>query len=302
MLEKKLETRPQTEIENALEAFNPANYGFAEFGNGWIKEISNLGQVCFAPLGWEHVHKQVEGENGEMVSTLEFIRQLQETVWGMEPRDTVPSNVLSIVSDTGGSIIVAYNPERGFNEKGWLGFVFGFGRRNGILVSHMMGVNETIRGGSIGWHLKVLQAYEALKTHHHAMKWTYDPLRGANARLNIEKLGAIVRRFTIDKYGLSKTELYGNVPTDRFTAEWHLTDPRVHQRVNTVFCGGYSPLTLEKVEKHAYLFVPGILTSSFKAGVNFRIPLFSSSFSTISLGTGSHSSIFSFLEKNTPKT
>lgn len=247
MLQERLEIQHQTEIERALEAFDPKNFGFIELSNGWRKEINDLGPVCFAPLRWEHVHKQVEGKNGEMVPTLEFIRQLQETVWGMEARDTVPSNVLSIISDTGGSIIVAYSPEKGFNRKGWLGFVFGFGGRNGILVSHMMGVNETTRGGSIGWHLKVLQAYEALKTQHYTMKWTYDALRGANARLNIEKLGAIIRQFTIDKYGPLKTELYGNVPTDRFTAEWHLTNPQVHQRVNAVFRGEYNPLTLEKV-------------------------------------------------------
>jgi predicted GNAT superfamily acetyltransferase len=65
-------------------------------------------------------------------------------------------------------------------------------------------------------------------------------MRGANARLNIEKLGATVRELTIDKYGVLISELYGDVPSDRFTAHWDLVAAGTHRRLDDVRVGRYS--------------------------------------------------------------
>ncbi|HET7092931.1 MAG TPA: hypothetical protein VFI22_05615, partial [Thermomicrobiales bacterium] len=64
--------------------------------------------------------------------------------------------------------------------------------------------------------------------------WTFDPMRGANARLNIEKLGATVAELTLDKYGVLRSSLYGDVPSDRFTAHWDLRSPRTLGRLDAV--------------------------------------------------------------------
>jgi predicted GNAT superfamily acetyltransferase len=59
-------------------------------------------------------------------------------------------------------------------------------------------------------------------------------MRGANARLNLEKLGATVRDLTLDKYGVLRSDLYGNVPSDRFTAYWDLVAATTHGRLEDV--------------------------------------------------------------------
>ncbi len=60
------------------------------------------------------------------------------------------------------------------------------------------------------------------------MEWTFDPLEIRNAHLNIHKLGAVVRRYYTDFYGVSSSRLQGGLPTDRLVAEWHLNSPRVN--------------------------------------------------------------------------
>jgi chorismate synthase len=241
-----------TALAAAREALSPDRFGFRAHLHGWQRDFPVLGQVAFATLAWPHnqVHSYDHGPS-ELVNTnaLALLVTLQQRVWGFPPEETVPVNVLSILEDTGGGIIVAYEPEKGFNADGWLGFAIGMGTRSGELYSHMLGVREDVRGtGSLGWCLKVLQAYLAVESGHHAMTWTFDPLRGANARLNIEKLGASMVNLTIDKYGVMRSSLYGEVPTDRFTAYWKLLDPAMHERLHLVRDGHYRQRSDEEID------------------------------------------------------
>ena len=140
----------------------------------------------------------------------------------------------------------------GFNADGWLGFVIAAGGRSGTLVSHMLGVREEQRGTrDLGWHLKLLQGYEALRAGHRSAVWTFDPMRGANARLNLEKLGATVRELTLDKYGVLHSDLYGDVPSDRFTAFWDLVSATTHGRIEDVRTGRYLGPDPGAVRDHA---------------------------------------------------
>ncbi len=54
------------------------------------------------------------------------------------------------------------------------------------------------------------------------IEWTFDPLEIKNAYLNIEKLGAIARRYNENQYGITSSPLQGGLPTDRLVAEWWL--------------------------------------------------------------------------------
>ena len=277
-LEMTRDTRERAEIELAVAALHPERFGLRRHRDGWRKTLPGLGEVVFAPLGWQHAkcasYDLVEGRK-EPLDALRFLVRLQARVWGMPPEELVPVNILAILPDTGGSVLVAYREELGFNADGWLGFAISAGGRSGTLVSHMLGVREEQRGTrDLGWHLKLLQGYEALRAGHRSAVWTFDPMRGANARLNLEKLGATVRELTLDKYGVLRSDLYGNVPSDRFTAYWDLVSATTHGRLEDVRTERYLGPNPELVRDLPEITPVNAerLASTAPAAVRYRIP------------------------------
>ncbi|MDQ3693473.1 MAG: hypothetical protein M3464_07580 [Chloroflexota bacterium] len=238
----------------ALAAFDPLRFGFHPAGTGWIKEFSSLGPVVFAALGWQHARMRSHhaSEHGEItgLDALELVVELQRQTWGMAPEELVPANVLAVLAESGGSVIVAYRRRAGFTVDGWLGFVISLGTDTGTLLSHMLGVRAEARGRhDIGWYLKLVQAHEALRRGYVAASWTFDPMRGVNARLNLEKLGAVVTELTLDKYGTLRSSLYGDVPSDRFTAHWDLLSPATAERIRLIASEGYQALMVAEVQE-----------------------------------------------------
>ena len=205
--ERARDTRERADIELAVAALHPERFGLRRHRDGWREGFPGLGDVVFAPLGWQHAqcmtYDLVDGRREPLDALTPRRPACKRDVWGMPPEELVPVNILAILPDTGGSVLVAYREDAGFNADGWLGFAIAAGGRSGTLVSHMLGVREEQRGTrDLGWHLKLLQGYEALRAGHRSAIWTFDPMRGANARLNLEKLGATVRELTLDKYGV----------------------------------------------------------------------------------------------------
>lgn len=230
----------------ALDAFHPSRFGFAPLAGGWVIELDGLGPVAVAALGWRHAQLDVGGP--VPFDALELVVELQRQTWGMTPEELVPANVLAVLADCGGSVLVAYQRDTGFTVAGWLGFAISLGSCTGTLLSHMLGVRPDARGRhDIGWYLKVLQGYQALRRGYHAASWTFDPMRGANARLNLEKLGGVVKEFTVDKYGTLRSSLYGDVPSDRVTADWDLLSPATARRLHLIAAGQYQPATLAAI-------------------------------------------------------
>ena len=129
--------------------------------------------------------------------------------------------------------------------------------------------------GDVGWYLKLLQGYEALRAGHTAAAWTFDPMRGANARLNLEKLGARASEFTIDKYGVLPSALYGaGVPSDRLTVRWDLTAPATADRIARVFAGRYhgpTPDGVAGIPEATALALDDVLASR-PLRLRYRIP------------------------------
>ncbi len=72
----------------------------------------------------------------------------------------------------------------------------------------------------LGRQLKLRQRDDALARGIDLIEWTFDPLELKNAYFNIERLGAIVRRYVRNQYGISTSRLHGGMPTDRCVAEW----------------------------------------------------------------------------------
>jgi predicted GNAT superfamily acetyltransferase len=91
----------------------------------------------------------------------------------------------------------------------------------------MLAVRNTYRNLGLGRKLKLAQRDDALQRGFELMEWTFDPLEIKNAHLNIVRLGAITRRYSVNHYGYSSSPLQGGLPTDRLVAEWWLKSKRV---------------------------------------------------------------------------
>jgi predicted GNAT superfamily acetyltransferase len=103
------------------------------------------------------------------------------------------------------------------------------GYRNGhpYLHSHMLAIKPEFRNSGLGRRLKLAQRDDALRRGIVLIEWTFDPLEIKNAWLNLERLGAICRRYVANQYGITSSPLQGGLPSDRFVAEWWLKSQRV---------------------------------------------------------------------------
>jgi predicted GNAT superfamily acetyltransferase len=164
---------------------------------------------------------------------------LQKEVWNFSDLDTVPLRMFVVADKVGGQIIGAYDGRE------LVGFALSIpGMRNGhqYLHSHMLAVREPYRNSGLGRRLKLAQRDEALTRGIDLIEWTFDPLEIKNAYLNMRKLGAIARRYTLNQYGMSSSPLQGGLPTDRLIAEWWLRSKRVNTLLES---GELPPSTIE---------------------------------------------------------
>jgi|SRR5215472_323902 len=155
---------------------------------------------------------------------LEACLQLQRQVWGYADADLAPVPILIVARKTGGHVLGAFDDGR------LVGFTLAFaGFRSGepYVHSHYLGVLPEYRDRGVGRGLKLAQREHCLREGVRLMEWTFDPLEVKNAHLNIVRLGAIVRKFIPNLYGVTTSHLHGGLPTDRLVAQWHLDSPRV---------------------------------------------------------------------------
>lgn len=228
------EIQLSTETQQDNEFYQPQNFGFNQIDtHKWTKELAGETST-FSVIDWRDI------------PALEEVTTLQGQVWGMGERDLVPSNLLAIVGDTGGDIITSKDAQGNLE-----GFVFTVGTIDRRLILHMIGVNPELRyRKDLGWNLSVMQSILAKAKGVSEIEWTYDPLRGSNARLNLEKLGAVAYKYTENKYGRVMSDLYPENPTDRFTVRWDLDAFRTQERLAKIQSQEYRPLSLTEV---AYL-------------------------------------------------
>jgi predicted GNAT superfamily acetyltransferase len=154
--------------------------------------------------------------------------RIQQAVWKFDDLETVPSDIFIVALKTGGQVIGAFDGER------QVGFTLAFlaaRDREIYLHSHFAAVLPELQGGGIGRLLKLAQREEALKRGIRLIEWTFDPLALMNAHFNLNRLGAVVRRYVPNFYGVTSSPLHGNIPTDRLVAEWWLDSDRVKARI-----------------------------------------------------------------------
>ncbi len=157
---------------------------------------------------------------------LEACVQLQVATWGYDAADIVPRRLFSLAVRIGGQVLVAMRSDT------LVGFLLALpGYRNGraYLHSHMLAVAPERRDGGLGRRMKLAQREDALARGIELIEWTFDPLVSKNAHLNLNKLGAVARRYAHDFYGPTTSPLGAGLPTDRLYAEWWLRSRRVER-------------------------------------------------------------------------
>jgi predicted GNAT superfamily acetyltransferase len=153
---------------------------------------------------------------------------LEHITWGEQL--VIPSAMFVVAHETGGQILGGFEkPAPGAAEKlvGFLMAVAGIRGQQVFLHSHMTAVLPEYQNRGIGRQLKLAQRDDALARAIPLVEWTFDPLEIRNAYFNIVRLGAVMRRFIPDCYGVTESPLHGGLPTDRLVAEWWVESPRV---------------------------------------------------------------------------
>jgi predicted GNAT superfamily acetyltransferase len=149
--------------------------------------------------------------------------ELQKRIWGFDDIELLPARLFVVAIKVGGQAFGAYDGGR------MIGFVLSIpGLKPGggsYLHSHMLGVLPDYRNQGVGRMLKLKQRDDALARGIQLIEWTFDPLELKNAFFNMERLGAIVRRYVENQYGTTTSPLHGGLPTDRCVAEWWLACP-----------------------------------------------------------------------------
>jgi predicted GNAT superfamily acetyltransferase len=184
--------------------------------------------------------------------------ELQRAVWGESDLETEPYTTFVVANQTGGQVLGAFD---GPTMVGFTMALVGVRDKSHYLHSHMTGVLPEYRDRKIGRSLKLFQREEALSRDIRLIEWTFDPLETRNAHFNLNRLGAIVRTYILNFYGVTTSPLHRNLPTDRLLAEWHLDSARVIAAINN--------LTPDPTEAPAVIHIPQLDAAPSESSTSF---------------------------------
>jgi predicted GNAT superfamily acetyltransferase len=205
-----------------------------------MNETVTAESLGFVAAGEHRWRKEIRGHLIEFrelrrLEELGMAERMQLDVMKLSEEDTVRASFLVVAPDTGGFVIGA------FERESELSVAIGYGgylHPEPFLNSDFLAVVPEARSLGIGFEMKRLQAVLSLERGFDSIRWTVDPLRAANARLNYERLGALGIKYTRDKYGSEfGAGLYGGMPTDRLLLRWPLRTERTAERL----IGDYIP-------------------------------------------------------------
>lgn len=150
--------------------------------------------------------------------------RLQREIWGFDDVELLPLRLFVVADKIGGQVLGSFDHAR------MVAFSLCIpglkpGNRS-YLHSHMLGVLPDYRNTGLGRKLKLKQRDYAIERGIELIEWTFDPLEIKNAFFNIERLGAIMRRYVHNQYGTTSSHLHGGLPTDRLVAEWWVQSHR----------------------------------------------------------------------------
>jgi len=151
--------------------------------------------------------------------------RLQKIIWGFDDLELLPVRFFIVASRIGGQTFGAFD---GSLMAGFLLAIPGI-KKDGTqyLHSHMLGVLKEYRDAGVGQMLKLAQRDDALARGIPLIEWSFDPFEAKNAYFNLQLLGAIVRNYIPNMYGIRMNPIDGGLPTDRCIAEWWIGKTQV---------------------------------------------------------------------------
>jgi len=174
---------------------------------------------------------------------------LQKEVWNFTDAELMPLRMFIVAEKIGGQVIGAFDSGK------VVAFALAIpGARGGhsYLHSQMLAVRAEYRNAGLGRQIKLFQREDALARGFELIEWTFDPLEIKNAYLNIERLGAIARRYNVNQYGITSSPLQGGLPSDRLVAEWWLKSKRVENLLRAAPKPGFETLRTISVPAQIY--------------------------------------------------
>ena len=160
---------------------------------------------------------------------LEEVVNLQIAVWGLNPRNAVPSALLHVMALGGGLVLGAYDGQR------MAGLLLCMVVKRGddvFLWSHMTGTHPDYQRQGIGLELKRFQRRWALENGYKSVRWTVDPLQRGNAWFHLHLLGEDAALtsdiYHVNFYGDMDDDINRGMPSDRIECVWQLDQPSAH--------------------------------------------------------------------------
>ncbi len=189
---------------------------------------------------WRGSRSEVRIRTLKRIDDMVPIEELQTVIWGYDK--PYPARLLLVVAETGGQVQAAFSEERMI---GFSFMIYGRDRHDGhpYLHSQLVGVLPEMRDQNVGFVLKLGQRRWAMELGIDKVEWTFDPLQARNGYFNVRKLGAVIRRYRPDYYGVLDSLFTQGLPTDRWFAEWFVNSPRAEARLT----GWGSFVTLDDV-------------------------------------------------------
>lgn len=165
----------------------------------------------------------------ESIEDLTACTRLQREVFALPDIEISPVRHLVVTKHAGGFTLGAFAGEK------LVGFVLSvpaFSGSERFFYSHMAAVSAEFQSYGIGAKLKWAQRKRSMNENIKLIKWTFQPIQARNAYFNLEKLGAIVRRYKPNFYGtdysnVNESDKKTGLDSDRLFAEWNLEDDKV---------------------------------------------------------------------------
>ncbi|HMD97992.1 MAG TPA: GNAT family N-acetyltransferase [Terriglobia bacterium] len=161
----------------------------------------------------------------ETLEEFEACVKLQKQVFGYAEGEAYPQRLFVNLTHIGGHILGAFASTG--ELVGFVASMPAWHRDRRYYHSLSLGVLPGHENRGLGRALKLAQRRAALDARIDCIQWTFDPLRPKNAFLNIERLGAIARRYLPNYYGRVESRLQQGLPSDRLLAEWQLRSTRM---------------------------------------------------------------------------